>query len=196
MILKQKETLNLNNMAHEAQQIFCNKVKDVFPEYFTNVRVCDIGSLDINGNNHYLFDTYTYMGVDVGMGRNVNIISKGHEYLPVDGEKYDVVISTECFEHDMYWDKTIINASENLVRPGGMLLFTCATTGRPEHGTRRSNPQDAPLLGGSEEEWADYYMNLTEEDVRSKIDLDRYFSIYRFYENGGSFDLYFWGIKR
>jgi hypothetical protein len=183
-------------MAHPAQQVFCNKVKDIFPEYFTNVRVCDIGSLDLNGNNHYLFNNYTYVGVDVGAGNNVTVVSKGHEYTPMDGNKYDIVISTECFEHDMYWDKTIINASENLVRPGGMFLFTCATTGRPEHGTRRSYPQDAPLLGSSEEEWADYYMNLTEQDVRSKVDLDRYFSIYRFYENSGSCDLYFWGIKR
>lgn len=181
-------------MAHEAQQQYCKKVKEIFPEFFTNVSVCDIGSLDINGNNHYLFDNYKYVGVDVGEGNNVDVVSKGHEYTPSDGEKYDIVISTECFEHDMYWDKTMTNICENLVRDGGMFLFTCATTGRPEHGTRRSKNHDSPLTS-TFEDWQDYYMNLTEVDVKSKIDLNKYFKIYHFYTHLESCDLYFWGIK-
>jgi hypothetical protein len=89
----------------------------MFPEYFNNVNVCDIGSLDINGNNHYLFENYAYVGVDVGRGKNVNVVCKGHEYKPIDGSQYDIVISTECFEHDMYWNRTMMNAIENLLRP-------------------------------------------------------------------------------
>ena len=38
-------------MAHLAQQNFCNKISNQFPEYFTNVKVLEIGSIDINGNN-------------------------------------------------------------------------------------------------------------------------------------------------
>jgi hypothetical protein len=167
----------------------------MFPEYFNNVNVCDIGSLDINGNNHYLFENYAYIGIDVGRGKNVNIVCKGHEYKPVTESKYDIVISTECFEHDMYWDKTMTNAIENLIRPGGMFLFTCATTGRPEHGTARTQPFDSPFtseLGV----WSDYYMNVTEQDVREKIDLDKWFTIHHFYICDDSHDLYFWGIKK
>lgn len=182
-------------MAHPNQQTFCERVRLVFPEYFSNVDVCDIGSLDLNGNNHYLFNNYTYIGVDVGRGKNVNIVCKGHEYKPVLGEKYDTVISTECFEHDMYWDKTITNICENLVKPGGLFLFTCATTGRPEHGTARTQPHDSPFTS-TYGEWSDYYLNLTEEDVRGKVDLDKYFSIYHFYVDHGSCDLYFWGIAK
>jgi SAM-dependent methyltransferase len=182
-------------MAHLAQQRFCEKVKALFPEYFKGVNVCDIGSLDLNGNNHYLFEDYSYIGVDVGRGRNVNVVSKGHEYKPIDDKKYDIVISTECFEHDMYWDKTIINVCENLLKEGGMFLFTCATTGRPEHGTSRSDPQDSPLTSNYNE-WIDYYMNLTEEDVRKNIDLDKYFIFYKFSTDTESYDLYFWGIKK
>lgn len=182
-------------MAHHAQQVFCDRVKQTFPEYFSNVDVCDIGSLDINGNNHYLFDNYTYIGVDVGRGRNVSVVSKGHEYKPLGGQKYDTVISTECFEHDMYWDQTITNVCENLVKPGGLFLFTCATTGRPEHGTIRTHPTDSPFTS-TYDGWSDYYLNLTEQDVRSKVDLDKYFSIYHFYTNEDSCDLYFWGIAK
>jgi hypothetical protein len=169
-------------------------VKEMFPEYFRNVDVCDIGSLDINGNNHFLFEKYTYIGVDVGRGKNVNIVSKGHEFVPPNGFKFDVVISTECFEHDMYWDKTILNVCENLLDENGLFLFSCATTGRHEHGTRRTSPVDSPFTAETDS-WSDYYMNLTAEDVKSKIDLDKYFKIYHFYTNDETHDLYFWGIK-
>jgi hypothetical protein len=183
-------------MAHLDQQIFCKKVKELFPEYFTNVRVLDIGSLDINGSNHYLFDKYTYIGVDIGMGKNVNIISKGHEYKPLDNKPYDIVISTECFEHDIHWQETINNITDNLVRSGGMFLFTCATTGRPEHGTRRSMPIDSPFtIDIIDKNWQDYYLNLTEDDIRMALDLDFKYKYYHFYIGKESHDLYFWGIK-
>jgi SAM-dependent methyltransferase len=181
-------------MAHESQQHFCLHVKSMFPEYFTGVNVCDIGSLDLNGNNHYLFEDYSYVGVDLGRGRNVNVVSKGHEFRPLDGNKYDMVISTEVFEHDMYWKETILNILENLLREGGLFLFTCATTGRPAHGTSQYQPHDSPFTV-LEEEWAGYYMNVTEMDVRAAIDLDKYLKQYYFEVNTDSNDLYFWGIK-
>lgn len=182
-------------MAHLKQQQFCKSVKGLFPEYFKGVDVCDIGSLDINGNNHYLFEDYSYIGVDVGRGKNVNVVSTGHEYRPINGKQYNIVISTECFEHDMHWKKTIENIIVNLVAPKGMFLFTCATTGRPEHGTRRTTPQDSPITV-QEENWSDYYMNLTQQDIESAINLSEYFDIYRFSTNEESHDLYFWGIKK
>ena len=181
-------------MAHQQQKDYCILVKKIFPEYFKNVSVCDIGSLDINGSNHYLFEEYVYMGVDVGRGRNVNFVSRGHEFKPI-GEKYDTVISTECFEHDMYWNRTMINICENLVRDGGMFIFTCATTGRAEHGTVATTIGDSPFTSNTEG-WSDYYMNLTEEDVRQAIPLDKYFKVWHFYVNEISHDLYFWGIKK
>ena len=182
-------------MAHERQQDFCKSVKMIFPQYFRGVNVCDIGSLDINGNNHYLFEDYSYIGVDVGRGKNVNVVSKGHEYKPIDGKKYDVVISTECFEHDMFWRQTLENIVLNLVRPEGLFLFTCATTGRPEHGTRRTSPNDSPMTV-QDETWSDYYLNLTQADIESAIDLKLHFSNYGFGTDEESHDLYFWGIKK
>jgi len=181
-------------MAHQRQQNFCKSVKTLFPQFFKGVNVCDIGSLDINGSNHYLFEDYCYVGVDVGRGKNVNVVSKGHEYKPIDGKKYDVVISTECFEHDMFWRQTLQNIVTNLVRPNGMFLFTCATTGRPEHGTKRTSPSDSPFTSNLEN---DYYRNLNEEDIRQSINVDEIFSEYEF-QNRLTWpqDLYFWGIKK
>lgn len=180
-------------MAHPKQQEFCSRVKGMLPKYFTNVDVCDIGSLDINGNNHYLFENYTYTGVDLSKGNNVTYISTGHTFKP--DKKYDTVISTECFEHDKYWKETIINICENLLKDGGLFLFTCATTGRPEHGTRRTTPSDSPFTT-QDSEWSDYYMNLTATDIESAIDLTKYFENYGFSEDKESCDLYFWGVKK
>ena len=131
-------------MAHPEQQEYCKSVRNKFPEYFKDVFILDIRSLDINGNNRYLFDSSSvYIGIDVALGPNVDFASSGHE-LAVPDETFDVVISTECLEHDRYWQRTLQNAIR-MLRPGGMLLMTCATTDRPEHGTRRTSPENAPL---------------------------------------------------
>lgn len=177
-------------MAHKEQQIFCKNIKDKYPDFFSNKKVLDIGSLDINGSNKSYFSNCDYLGIDVGEGRNVDLVCRGHE-LEVPDETYDVIISTECFEHDMYYIKTIRNAGR-MLKSGGLFVFTCATTGRPEHGTRRTSPSDAPLLSG---EWSDYYKNLTEKDIREAIDIDLNFSEYKFDVNEKSHDLYFYGIK-
>ena len=131
-------------MAHNEQRDFCRSVKQILPSYFNNTMVLDIGSLDINGSNQFLFDDCLYIGVDVAEGRNVDLITTGHQLMLPDAS-VDVIISTECFEHDQFYDKTLKNIFR-MLKPGGLFLFTCATTGRPEHGTRRTSPQDAPLL--------------------------------------------------
>lgn len=173
-------------MAHNEQREFCISVKSKFPEKFKGVSVLDIGSLDINGNNRYLFEDYSYVGVDLGEGSNVDVVSRGHEYKT--DERYDTIISTECFEHDEYWVETINNIILHL-KSGGLFLFTCATDGRQEHGTRRTSPQDAPFVG-------DYYRNLNEKIMKGEISFDSTFSSYEFSNRQYPADLYFWGIKK
>ncbi len=179
-------------MAHKEQIEYCNQVKKLYPEYFDGVYVLDAGSLDINGNNQYLFTNSHYIGLDIGEGKNVDIVSKIHE-LQLPDNTFDTIISTEVFEHDQYYTDSIKNIYR-MLKPGGMFLFTCATIGRAEHGTRRTRPQDAPLLQ-SDEEWQDYYKNLTEDDIKEIFDLDRHFYKHQFKVNSSSHDLYFWGIK-
>lgn len=179
-------------MAHPAQEQFCRSVKQRFPSLFVEKFVLDVGSLDINGNNQYLFDDCLYLGIDLAIGRNVDVVSKGHE-LSLPDQTFDLVISTECFEHDRYYDKTLRNMLR-LLKPGGLFLFTCATKGRAEHGTLRTSAVDAPFLA-EYGEWADYYKNLEESDIRSVLDVDKAFSSYEFSVNQTSHDIYFWGIK-
>ena len=180
-------------MAHHQQKNFCTSVKEKFPIFFNGKWVLDIGSLDINGNNQYLFEQCGYIGVDLLPGSNVDFVSMGHELLFPD-ECFDVIISTECFEHDQYYEKTIKNIVR-LLKPGGLFIFSCATTGRPEHGTRRTTPEDAPLIHQFGD-WGDYYKNLEETDIRQVLDIDKVFSKYEFSTQNETYDLYFWGLKQ
>jgi len=188
-------------MAHYQQQDFCIRVRSTIPQYFigpsmeNKMEVLDIGSQDINGNNRFLFFNYNYTGIDVGKGKNVDIVAKGHEFNP--GKQYDVVISTEVLEHDMFWEKSLLNMYE-LTKPGKLILFTCASTGRPEHGTLRSEGPEAfsSPLTAQIEDWMNYYRNLTEEDIKSVLDVDNLFSQYYFEYQPQACDLYFFGIKK
>ena len=173
-------------MAHKEQVEFCSSVKAKFPKKFKNVTVCDIGSLDINGNNRYLFENYKYVGVDICPGRNVDVLSRGHLFNP--GIQFDVMITSECLEHDEYWFETLNHIVYKLLKPGGIFIMTCATDGRHEHGTTRTSPQDSPAT-------TDYYMNINEGHVREAINM-REFSEYDFSVNNITHDLYFYGIKK
>ena len=188
-------------MAHYQQQDFCIRVRSTIPQYFIGpsmedkMEVLDIGSQDINGNNRFLFFNHNYTGIDVAPGKNIDIVAKGHEFDP--GKQYDVVISTEVLEHDMFWEKTLLNMVK-LTKPGKLMMMTCASTGRPEHGTLRSEGPEAfsSPLTAQIEDWMNYYRNLTEEDVRSVLNVDEIFTQYYFEYNPHACDLYFFGIKK
>jgi SAM-dependent methyltransferase len=175
-------------MAHKQQLDFVEALKETFPNSFKNQKVLEIGSLNINGTVRVFFEDCEYLGIDVGDGPGVDLVCKGEE-LDHPDNTYDTVVSTECFEHTPAW----LDIFKNMVRmskPGGLVFFTCASTGRAEHGTSKSKPEDAPLLN-----W-DYYKNLTEEDFVSSADINNMFSTHKFFYNSESSDLYFFGIKQ
>jgi SAM-dependent methyltransferase len=140
---------------HKRVQKFCLSQIERFQKRGlipTNPDVLDCGSLDINGNNRYLFpNAKSYTGIDIVEGPNVDIVTRVADFAPE--EKYDVVISTEMLEHDEQWHKSLNNMRDH-VKPGGMLLITAAGTGRPEHGTSECHPKDSPLTH-------EYYKNIT-----------------------------------
>jgi len=75
-----------------------------------------------------------------------------------------------------------------MVKPNGLIVMSCATTGRPEHGTTRTTQEDAPFCGN-------YYKNLTEQDFKENFNLDSLFSTYKFSIGQATKDLYFYGVK-
>ena len=181
---------------HTQVRQFCDSLKQKYPSFFIGSLALDVGSMDINGNNRYLFQGGQYIGLDIAAGNNVDVVSKGHEYSHPEGKKFDVVLSTSALEHDMHYEKTIPHMYE-LLREGGLMFFSVQTTDCPEHGTRRTDPNLSPNTVANSEEWSNYYKNLTEEDVRKVLDVDALFESYGFSLDGEpSNDLFFWGIKK
>jgi hypothetical protein len=179
-------------MAHWEQQLFVQSVKASFPSFFKGGRIIEIGSLDINGTVRGFFEEPAeYIGVDLGPGRGVDVVCEGQDY---DGatNSFDVAISVECFEHNPHWKATFLNMVR-MVRDEGLVVMTCATTGRPEHGTSRSDAGSSPLTVGKG--W-EYYKNLTEADFREAFDMNSMFEDYCFNVNTNSHDLYFWGLVK
>lgn len=172
---------------HKEVVDFIAKIRAGNPKHFWVDNVLDCGSLDINGSARAAFMGARYIGVDIGPGPNVDLYSRIHE-LKFRDRFFQAVISTECFEHDPFWPASFRNMYRMLM-PGGIFIFTCATTGRPEHGTRRTTPQDNPL------ELTDYYKNLTREDFMQEFHFTEGFTWQIWETNPVTHDLYFAGEK-
>ncbi len=175
-------------MAHTEQQQFVKQVKFFYPQFFKDKNVLDVGSLDINGNNSVYFDGGKYLGIDITPGPNVDKVIPVKDFKTK--SKFDVVISTECFEHDKDYKESIKNICENILAKGGLFVFTAAAPGRPEHGTTRTSPKDSPAT-------TDYYKNLSEADIRDAIDIESTFETFGFQvRSTWPQDIYFFGIKK
>ena len=179
---------------HGEARAFTVFVRQIFPEFFNAVnKVLDVGSGDINGNNRFLFNTESeYHGNDVYAAKNVTIVSKTKD-LPFSDEMFDVIVSTECFEHDPEYEQSFQKILK-MLKPGGLFLFTCASVNRAEHGTRRTSGGDSYGTIAGLADMQDYYKNLTIQDVGKSIDLS-VFKTKAAYYNAWSRDLYFYGVK-
>jgi SAM-dependent methyltransferase len=173
-------------MAHLQQENFVRKVKANKPTFFKDKKVIDFGSLDINGNNKIHFSGGSYLGVDIGKGKNVDIVCKASEFKSE--EEFDVVISTEMLEHDSDYVASLSNMYD-VCKDGGLIILTAAGEGRPEHGTMRSDG------GYSSPFTTDYYKNITEKELREAWDIEALFSEWGIEHNVDPYDIYFWGIK-
>jgi SAM-dependent methyltransferase len=179
---------------HEEARLFTLFVKELLGDYFKTKRVLDVGSGDINGNNRFLFENCQYDGNDVIQARNVTIVSKTKD-LQFEDNTFDTIVSTECFEHDPEY-KESMQKIVKMLKPNGLFCFTCASTDRKEHGTRRSEPHNSFGTIGNLEDMADYYKNLTVVDINEAIPLNEHFSVWDSYYNEYAKDLYFVGIKK
>jgi len=189
-------------MAHKEQEDFVEQVKYHFPDYFGHeAKVLEVGSFNVNGSVRKFFDeTCIYTGIDIGSGDGVDIVCPAQDYDTPD-KSFHTIISCECLEHNPYWKETLQNI-DRMLSDHGLFILTCATTGREEHGTVRSDATRKAEEEGwitmpnvSVDTWDnEYYMNLTEEDIRSALDME-HFIWYNFKINKEHGDLYFWGMK-
>jgi hypothetical protein len=90
---------------HLSAKKFLNYCHKYFNIYYDG-NVLDIGSYDVNGNNKEYFTNCDYIGCDVAEGINVDIVSKCHE-LEYEDKSFNVIISTEAFQYDYYYKKSL-----------------------------------------------------------------------------------------
>ena len=177
-------------MAHFQQLQFVGMVARHLTASWTGLVIVEIGSANVNGSIRSFFKGSTYTGVDLAEGPGVDLVASGDEVaLPADS--VDLAISCECFEHNPKWRETFENM-HRMTRPGGIVVMTCASRGRIEHGTTRTRPFDSPAslsIG-----W-DYYRNLNREDFERQLPIASMFESHAFYRNDVSKDLYFIGRK-
>lgn len=175
-------------MSHPGQRDFFKLVKTLHPDRFQGVKVLEVGSLDINGSIRQYFECAEYVGVDLDQGQGVDLVKEG-QLLDFPSRSFDVVASAECFEHNPYWAETFINMLR-MMRDDGMIIFSCASYGRGEHGTPRTTSSMSPFMVDAG--WA-YYRNLCERDF-GFLDLSRWLKSWVFFESRRSNDLLFVGF--
>lgn len=178
-------------MAHPQQAEFFSGVRSHYAASFNGTRVLEVGSLDINGSVRELFVNCDYTGVDLQLGPGVDLARQG-QLVDFPTGHFGTTISAECLEHNPFWRETVANMLR-MTRPGGLVLISCATTGRLEHGTARTNPDASPFTSAAK--W-EYYENLTAGDLESSLNLAGWLSDWRSWINFISRDLYFIGLRR
>ena len=178
-------------MAHLQQLQFVKSISRGLIDDYNNIKVIEIGSYEVNDGVRYFFTNSSYVGVDLINGPGVDLVCEGDKVNHPD-ETYDISLSCECFEHNPNWIKTFENMWR-MTKKGGIVIATCATSGRLEHGTSRTSSNQSP---GSQMVGWDYYKNLSPADFEKKLPLSDMFSDYFFQINTHSSDLYFFGIRK
>lgn len=106
------------------------------------VEVLDIGGRNINGGVRQLFPNATrYVAVDIREGDGVDVVADAATWVP--DQEYDVVVSTETFEHTDVWPDICLTAFKAM-RTGGKLILTMAGPGRAVHSAVDGGPSLHP----------------------------------------------------
>lgn len=120
--------------------------------------ILDVGGRWINGSVHAHLPAATWTVLDIASGENVDIVADASTWNPT--SLYDLVVSTELFEHTPKW-REIIATMVRALDPAGpqTILITCAGTDRAPHGAAG---EATPPPG-------EHYGNISPEDLRWEL---------------------------
>ena len=88
------------------------------------LNIADIGSFDVNGTYKRFFSNplWSYTGIDISAGKNVDIVVKEHDWSNVVNDSYDIVVSGQTLEHvNAPWDWIL--KIKNICKPGGLIMI-------------------------------------------------------------------------
>lgn len=103
-----------------------------------NLKILDVGSLDIIGDYNYrcLFneENWTYTGVDIKAGNNVDVvITDIYNWFEIEDNTYDVIISGQLFEHlEFFW--LTMSQIERVLKPSGKVCIIVPSAGHKHDG--------------------------------------------------------------
>lgn len=92
--------------------------------------VVEVGSRNMNGTARVLIDADDYLGVDRFDGPCVDLVADARD---IDYRNVDLVLCLEVLEHDPAPFALAAHLA-GWLRPGGLLVLTCATDPRAPHG--------------------------------------------------------------
>ena len=95
--------------------------------------ILELGSLDVNGSLREVSPpASSYVGVDAGAGRGVDHVVTPGDPLPFPDGRFDVVVTSSTFEHDVcFWESFL--ECLRVLRPGGFLYVNAPSN----HGFHR-----------------------------------------------------------
>lgn len=105
----------------------------------TGLKILEVGSYNINGSVRDFLSPFAleYVGIDPNPGPNVDLVASGEEYVRFG--YFDVVVTTETFEHAPGW-KTVVQKSYENLSVGGVFIATMAGEGRAPHSALDEKP--------------------------------------------------------
>jgi hypothetical protein len=148
----------------------------------------DVGGADVNGSVRGQLPNTQWIGLDIEDAPGVQIIADAATWPAKAWDfAFDIVIATELFEHAEQWE-AIIGTMADALKAGGpeILIATCASDGRPPHGSRG--------------EWGvpagQFYGNVSPGDLERV--LKQHFELVHVEYNPNPGDAYMWaqGVKR
>jgi len=135
------------------------------------VSVLDLGGRDVNGTCRPLFpNAAPYVVIDLIQAADVTIVGDAAKWNP--NRRYDVVLSTEVFEHTSRWPEMCATARRALA-PGGVFVVTCAGPGRAPHSG----------VDGEQVRDGEWYANVNPDDLELMLRMLG-FSDVQVYEQG------------
>ena len=134
-------------------------------EKIENKKILDVGSYSVNGNVRPIFERGQYIGVDMEMGPNVDVVANANN-LPFEKNSFDIIVSISCFEHDdMFW-VTFLEMCR-VLNEGGYMYINAPSNG-PYHGYPGDNWRFYADSWKALEKWGiknNYNINLTESYI-------------------------------